>query len=406
MPVYSSVAFPLVVAACYVLIQLRSQVRRTAWFGALNIFAVTVLFGWRPALVLLIVSFACWTLLAVALRLKSAVATRSVGLIGPILYLSVALVFITHKSLLEPQSDFAQFRLMSLFSRVGSMSAVHSVMQTLQIIALSYIFLRLIDLIRSVLDGSRLLDPLSMSGFLAPFFMTPAGPINVYTEHLEMDERAVAPVTAVHFIDSAFLIVCGYFLKFVLAQLFSIFVTGISGNWPTTTIAGTATFLLYVLIEFSGYSLVALGVGKLLSVPTPVNFNHPYLATTVGEFWNRWHMSLGQFVRRNLYIPIQVSLMRRFGRKNREAAYFSNLIALSLPFIFVGVWHRFRWSFLLWGISLAVIVAVEKLVRDRVLVRGNWLLDGPEWLKSAFGIIYTLTIVVVTLHIASRDFLR
>jgi D-alanyl-lipoteichoic acid acyltransferase DltB (MBOAT superfamily) len=117
-------------------------------------------------------------------------------------------------------------------------------------------------------------------------------------------------------------------------------------------------------------------------------------------------MSLGQFVRRNLYIPIQVFLVRRFGRKNRNAAYVANVFALSVPFIFVGVWHRFTWSFLLWGVSLGIFVAVEKVVSERVLVRSKWLARQPRWLMQAFGVAYTLTVVVVTLHIASKDFLR
>jgi D-alanyl-lipoteichoic acid acyltransferase DltB (MBOAT superfamily) len=407
MAAYSNVAFPLLVAMCYVLGQLSSRVRRTTWFGVLNAVAVGVLFGWRSLLILLVLTLVYWTALAAVTRVRPGPAgVIWVRFAEPILYISAAIIFIMHKSLLEPRNDFSSFPLISSLSHAASVPMIHGGVQALQLIALSYIFLRLIDLIRSVLDGATLLDPLAMSGFLVPFFMTPAGPVNVYSDHVKMDEQAVKPVTVANFVDSTFLIVCGYFLKFVVAQLFSLFLVGVNGNWPTTSIGGTAVFLLYVFLEFSGYSLIALGVGCLLSIPTPVNFNHPYLATTVGEFWNRWHMSLGQFVRRNLYIPTQVAMMRRFGRKNREIAYITNILALSLPFIFVGIWHRFTWSFLLWGISLGIIVAVEKVVRERLFIRFKRLHEQPRWITMPLGIVYTLTVVVVTLHIASGDFIR
>lgn len=407
MAAYSSVAFLPLVAICYVLGQLSSQVRRTTWFGVLNAIAVVVLFGRRALVVLIILSVVYWAALKAVTRIRA--RSRQFPMIqfaGPFLYVSSAVIFIMHKSLLEPGNDFVGFPLVSQLSWTASVPAIHIGIQALQVVALSYVFLRLIDLIRSVLDGAPILDPLAMSGFLVPFFMTPAGPVNVYADHLKMDEQAVTPVSVAHFIDSAFLITCGYFLKFVIAQLFSLFVVGIGGSWPTMTVGGTALFLLYVLLEFTGYSLIALGVGRLLDIPTPVNFNHPYLATSLGDFWNRWHMSLGQFVRRNLYIPIQVSLMRRFGRKNRQVAYLTNVLAVSLPFVFVGIWHRFSWSFLLWGISLGVIVAVEKVVLERVLSRFKVLDGHSRWITTPIGIIYTLTVVVVTLHIASRDFVR
>jgi D-alanyl-lipoteichoic acid acyltransferase DltB (MBOAT superfamily) len=403
MAAFSSAAFPLLVAACYVLGPLNTLLSRTTWFGVLNAVAIGILFGWRSLLALLALSSAYWIAIIATSRLRN---DKWRKLASFALYAAAAIIFIMHKTLLEPHNDFSGSEPVASLSRVASAPYVRESVVALQIIALSYVFLRLIDMIRSVLDGAVLLNPLAISGYLVPFFMTPSGPINVYAEHVKMDSQPPEPVTAAHFIDSTFIVVCGYFLKFVVAQSFSIFVLGLNAQWPTRTIGETALFLLYVLIEFTGYSLIALGVGRLLGVPTPINFNHPYLATTVGDFWTRWHMSLGQFVRRNLYTPAQVSLMRRFGRKNREVAYLTNVLALSLPFVFVGIWHRFTWSFLLWGISLAVIVAVEKVMLERVFARSKRLMASPWWLKKGLGILYALSIVVITFHIASRDFVR
>ena len=220
-----------------------------------------------------------------------------------------------------------------------------------------------------------------------------------------MDQREPAPLTLPHFIDSIFIIISGYFLKFVLAQAWGIFITGVNGTWSNASFLDTARFLLYVYLEFSGYSLIALGIGRLIGVPTPVNFNYPYLATSLSEFWTRWHMSLGIFVRNSIYTPLQVFLMRNVGRKNRKLAYYVNLFALWVPFIFVALWHRLSLSFLLWGLSVGLIVAFEKYFRDRFLNNGN--LETHPFLRlmlKLFGVIYTMTIVISTLNIASKEF--
>jgi alginate O-acetyltransferase complex protein AlgI len=221
-----------------------------------------------------------------------------------------------------------------------------------------------------------------------------------------MDKSPVPEPTASHFIDSVFLIVLGYFLKFACAQSYGIFVRGMDGAWPVATLFDSVVFLLYVLIEFTGYSMIALGVGRLLHVPTPVNFNHPYMATSFADFWTRWHMSLGSFVRRTMYFPIRMSLSRAIKPKRGEKfkIHAINTAALLVPFAFVGVWHRFTWPFVLWGVAVGGVVAIETILRDEFFNKRKSPL--PAWVVRPLVSIYSVFLVAFTLQVALTDFAK
>ena len=164
---------------------------------------------------------------------------------------------------------------------------------------------------------------------------------------------------------------------------------------------------MYIFLEFWGYSLIALGVGRLIGISTPVNFNHPYLSTSVGEFWTRWHMSLGAFGARTIYNPIMLFFIRRFGSQNKKSLFVCNIIALWCPFIFIGLWHHISWSFFVWGLVVGFVVAAEKatfellwvktLVRSRKsrMARFSW---------KIFGAFYTQITVAATLTLAIKEF--
>ena len=376
---------------------------RGTWFGCLNLIAVWLLFGLAAALALVFVAIVFF---AAALLCQKFLNENHGGLrrvAQVVLYTSVGMTFITYKFWQDPMADLAQEIGLgvALHGFAEPVSGVSTILQTL---AFSYVALRVIDFLRAAFAGERIVNPLALSGFLVPFFMSPSGPVNEYEVHLEMNEREPSPPTVGSFIDSIYVIVLGYFLKFVVATSFSLFFVGVNGSWPMNNLIDTAVFLTFVFFEFSGYSLIAFGVGMLLGVPTPMNFNRPYLSTTFTEFWSRWHISLGSFVRRTFYFPIRLSLTRWFrpASSNRIAIHSINLVALLVPFAFVGLWHRFTWAFLFWGMSLAVMVAVETVFREEILPRTG--LSLPRWASAPLGMAYTLAMVVITLQIAAVDF--
>jgi D-alanyl-lipoteichoic acid acyltransferase DltB (MBOAT superfamily) len=172
---------------------------------------------------------------------------------------------------------------------------------------------------------------------------------------------------------------------------------GVNGDWPDGDIFDTLISFVYIYFDFAGYSMIALGIGRLIGVPTPVNFNRPWLATSLTDFWGRWHMSLGDWVRRHIYLPLQISFMRRV---SGGSAYAVNAVSLVVAFTFVGLWHRFTWPFLVWGTLFGCIIAVEKYVRDTMGAKlGSYPVLVP-WLRL-IGPIYVLFTVVIMLHLTA-----
>lgn len=404
MAIFAEMAFVVVVAIAYVLVQVPVPIPRATWFGAINFCALAALFGWHAAVVIAAIALSYWMVLCV---LTKAEDTRRLStLVYVLAFVSVGLLFVGHKMLLEPGNDFANWAPFKIVGVISQQWPTAQVFSLLQLVAFSYVCLRLIDAIRAVGAGERLLDPVALAGFLVPFFMTPSGPINEYEKHLEMDETEPTIPSAAHFVDSVWLITCGYFLKFAVAQSLGLFVRAIGGTWPVATFWDSAVFLTYVFFEFCGYSLIALGVGKLLSVPTPVNFNHPYLATSFADFWTRWHMSLGTFVKRTFYFPVRVWLTRtlRPARQETTKVHFINALALIVPFTFVGLWHRFTWVFLLWGFVVGIAVAVETIIREYWGKKGFYSL--PAWIARPIVSVYSVALVVLILQIALQDFAK
>ena len=133
-------------------------------------------------------------------------------------------------------------------------------------------------------------------------------------------------------------------------------------------------FLLQVYFDFSGYSDMAIGLGRMLGFHFPENFNYPYISASITEFWRRWHMSLGSWFRDYLYIPLGGS---RNGKRRL-------LLSLFVVWTLTGLWHGAAWNFVLWGLVLFVFIALEKfciggfLERHRFLSRLYFLFLIPQ----------------------------
>ncbi|MBB3463087.1 MBOAT family O-acyltransferase [Rhizobium sp. BK377] len=406
MAIFATTAFVWVVAAMYILIHVPLNIPRSVWYGVLNLGALVILLGWRAAALALAFAVVYWVALGVLQRVVSQDREVLAQRLAIALYASVAVIFICHKLVLERANDFVAWLPFHLLSVVSNSPPFLSGFKILQLVAFSYVCLRLVDAVRAVSAGARVLSPVGLLGYLVPFFMTPSGPVNEYDEHVAMDKSPLPAPTASHFVDSVFLIVIGYFLKFTCAQSYGIFVRGLDGPWPVATLLDSTVFLIYVLIEFTGYSMIALGVGRLIHVPTPMNFNHPYMATSFADFWTRWHMSLGSFVRRTMYFPIRMSLSRAVKPKRGDKLkiHAINTAALLVPFAFVGVWHRFNWPFVLWGLAVGVVVAIETILRDEFFSKRKSPL--PAWVIRSLVSLYSVFLVAFTLQVALADFAK
>ena len=137
---------------------------------------------------------------------------------------------------------------------------------------------------------------------------------------------------------------------------------------------GAAAFMLQIYYDFSGYSDMAIGLGRIFGFRFPENFDHPYCAGSITEFWRRWHISLGSWFRDYLYIPLG-------GNRKGKARQLLNILIVWLA---TGLWHGAAWNFVLWGLLFAVLLTIEKL----------WLLPRLEK-RRVLGHVYVLFFVLL-----------
>jgi D-alanyl-lipoteichoic acid acyltransferase DltB (MBOAT superfamily) len=147
----------------------------------------------------------------------------------------------------------------------------------------------------------------------------------------------------------------GLFKKVVLADNIAPFVTPVFGAAHGSVLtffeswAGVLAYTLQIYFDFSGYSDMAIGLARLMGVRLPLNFNSPYKATNIVQFWRRWHMTLSRFLRDYLYIPMGGN------RKGSVRRYLNLLITMFLG----GLWHGAGWTFVIWGLLHGVYLAVN-----------------------------------------------
>lgn len=133
------------------------------------------------------------------------------------------------------------------------------------------------------------------------------------------------------------------------------------------------SYTLHIYFDFSGYSDMAIGLGALLGFRFPENFNYPYIAASVTEFWRRWHMTLSRWFRDYVYIPLG-------GNRKGMGKQLRNIL---IVWLLTGFWHGAAWNFLCWGLYFAALLILEKLVLLRFLEK-----------HRIFGHVYLLLAVV------------
>lgn len=113
---------------------------------------------------------------------------------------------------------------------------------------------------------------------------------------------------------------------------------------------GIIAFALQIYFDFSGYSLMAIGLGKILGFNFPINFNYPYESKSISEFWRRWHITLGQWFKEYVYIPLG-------GNRVRKVRLYFNLF---IVWFLTGFWHGASYNFILWGLYFFLLISIEK----------------------------------------------
>ena len=216
-------------------------------------------------------------------------------------------------------------------------------------------------------------DIIAFGTYVALFPQLIAGPIVRYLDVAEQMKGRTHSVDK--FGQGASRFVCGLSKKVLLAntfgQIWEILLNGprsLLGAW-----LGIICYALQIYFDFSGYSDMAIGLGKMLGFDFIENFNYPYISRSITEFWRRWHMSLGTWFREYVYIP-------RGGNRKGPRRQILNMLVVWLA---TGIWHGAGWNFLFWGLYYFLFLMIEKLFLLKHLNR-----------IPVLGHIYTLAVVL------------
>ena len=178
------------------------------------------------------------------------------------------------------------------------------------------------------------------------------------------------------------LILWGLFKKVVIADRLSIYVNDVynnSDNWPgSNLLLATIFFAIQIYCDFSGYSDIAIGSAKIMGFKLMTNFNRPYFAKNIQDFWKRWHISLSSWFRDYVYISLG-------GNRVSKTRMYLNV---GIVFLLSGLWHGANWTFVIWGVIHAALVIIYLLYRQ--LGKG---LSGHRWYIDVVCIAMTFLVV-------------
>ena len=229
-------------------------------------------------------------------------------------------------------------------------------------------------------------SPFKFAVFLAFFGHGPSGPIVRYNQQApQLDPRSkTRKVDLDRFSYGIKRLILGLAKKAIIADQLALIYAKVA-SVPAATlpapilILGYTAYMMQLYFDFSGYSDMAIGIGEFFGITLPENFEYPYLACSVGEYWRRWHISLSSWFRDYVYIPLG-------GSRCRLRRTCLNLL---IVFALTGLWHGAAWQYVVFGLLHGLILCAERLGLRRALER----------LPRFFGHLYTVMVLWLTLVI-------
>lgn len=236
---------------------------------------------------------------------------------------------------------------------------------------------------------------ISFGAYVTMFPQLVAGPIVKYGEIAKQIDNRFE--TLDKFGEGCELFIIGLSKKVLLANNIGMLWTTIK-SLPISNVTvigawlGIIAFTFQIYFDFSGYSDMAIGLGKMLGFDFNKNFNYPYISKSITEFWRRWHISLGSWFREYVYIPLG-------GNRVSVAKHLRNLF---IVWFLTGLWHGASWNFIIWGLYFGCILVIEKMfllkwleklpkficnIYAMVLVMIGWVFFDVETLKGAIEYI-------------------
>ena len=203
---------------------------------------------------------------------------------------------------------------------------------------------------------------IDFAAFVTMFPQIVAGPIVRYED--VSAQLACRRIDLSSMSDGITRFVCGMCKKVLIAISIGALWTDVKAqdyaSMPAATAwLGIAAFTLQIYFDFSGYSDMAIGLGKMLGFDFPENFRYPYNSKSIAEFWRRWHITLGDWFKSYVYFPLG-------GSRGSTAATIRNTL---IVWLLTGLWHGASWNFILWGLYYGVLIILEKFIFRRLLER-------------------------------------
>lgn len=211
-----------------------------------------------------------------------------------------------------------------------------------------------IDVYRGKVEASR--NPIDFACFVALFPQLVAGPIVRYVDIAKQMKQRVLSMD--QFALGTWLFMAGFSKKVLIANQVGILADRAfalsSPNFYDAWV-GLLAYSMQIYFDFSGYSDMAIGLGFMLGFKFPINFNSPYKADSITDFWRRWHITLSTWFREFVYIPLG-------GNRGSLKRTLFNLV---LTFLLSGLWHGASWNFVIWGLYHGGFLLIERLFRDK-----------------------------------------
>ena len=240
-----------------------------------------------------------------------------------------------------------------------------------------------------------------------------AGPIVRYRDVAE--QLVSRTVSRVQFASGVQRFILGLAKKVLVANTMAVAADAIFASDPTTLSArvawlGAIAYALQIYYDFSGYTDMAIGLGRMFGFEFLENFNYPYVARSVQGFWRRWHISLSTWFRDYVYIPLG-------GNRSKKIRTYLNLVAV---FFLCGLWHGASWTFVVWGLYHGVFLTIERMgladfldkrnkfiahIYTLLVVLGGWVIFRAETFEHATGFFSSMLGIATSGDVGTHGFL-
>jgi len=297
-----------------------------------------------------------------------------------------------------------------LITKSGALSGVlpESVLRHFVfVVGTSYILLRQLHVCFDVRNGMlERVDPLTYITYLLSFHTLLAGPIMRYQDFSHQIESGRASEGLTEKLKSLNRIATGLVKKFVVAAIIFEAIQSRQSGWgvmkdPYDFWIAFHFFAIYEYMDFSGYCDIMIGIGELIGVRVPENFNRPYFARNMIDFWSRWHITLADWIHSYVFNPVSIRLARVLPQR-RWTMLLVGFTTYTVAFMIVGLWHNISWGFFLWGLAQGVALGVVKVYDS--LLRAHLSRKGFKKYLNNKVINVISTLVTVEYFICSVGF--